>query len=76
MLAAYDKMIDVTQVTALLRRVGETADAEQVRIVLDELADEQPPRLIRTTAIHVTDDGSSQLLSYFVLPTPIDSENP
>jgi hypothetical protein len=72
MLAARDKMIDAVQVNAVLARLGISADIDWIRAALNELAEEQPPRLIRANGTVSPSDGRSELLFWFVLPPPAD----
>ena len=68
-LAAYNKMIDAVQVTAVLHRLGVDADLDWVRSSLNAIADEQPPRLIKKWKV-VGEPG--ELFFYFELPQSTD----
>ena len=74
MLAAHDKMIDAVQVKAVLDRLGISADLDWVRASLNALADEQPPRLIRSNGTLAASRGSGELIFWFVLPRPTHDE--
>ena len=67
MLGGHDKLIDARQVAAVLERLGISADVEEVRVELNNLAEERPPRLIRG-AKRIVRDGADEVLLYFVLP--------
>ena len=74
MLAAHDKMIDAVQVKAVLDRLDISADLDWIRAALNALADEQPPRLIRSNGTLAASRGSGELIFWFVLPRPTRDE--
>jgi hypothetical protein len=73
LLAAHDKLIDAVQVTAVLQRLGISADVDLVRGMLNALAAEQPPRLVRSTRL--VGDGPGELIFYFVVPTRVGDDH-
>ena len=74
LLAEHHKLIDVVQVTAVLQRLGLSADFDWVRALMNALTAEEPPRLKRAT--QVVGKGPGELIVYFELTTPTHGDGP